>query len=112
MASSQSDIDELKNLQREATELRVKRDRAGTTGSPAVEQASETTQEANGEQPQNQKPAAPEQSPETDEAIRKLAVKIDSAVEELEEAARERPALALLAAFTVGVVVGQLFSRR
>jgi hypothetical protein len=33
-------------------------------------------------------------------------------VTEIEEATREHPALALLAAFTIGIVVGQLSSRR
>jgi hypothetical protein len=33
-------------------------------------------------------------------------------LEELEDAARDHPALALLATFSLGVIVGQLFSRR
>ena len=41
-----------------------------------------------------------------------LAGQIETIMSELEEAAQEHPSLALLAAFGIGVFVGQLLSRR
>lgn len=152
MTNSQSDIDELKALQREAAELRKERQKAHSTAESAGEQNEQQVAEPMGKEQVTSKPEIPvgktprkrsvsvagspvkkksatveEQEvanpsvedagdeallPEADKAVRDLAVQIESVVKELEEAARERPALALLAAFTIGIVVGQLFSRR
>ena len=46
------------------------------------------------------------------ETLEDLAAHLDSAVTDIEEATREHPALALLAAFSIGVFFGRLFSRR
>ncbi len=41
-----------------------------------------------------------------------ISMNFESVLQEMEAVATERPALALLVAFSVGVVVGQIFSRR
>ena len=46
------------------------------------------------------------------ELIEDLAGPVENILSELEEAASEHPALALLAAFGIGIFVGQLLSRR
>lgn len=71
-----------------------------------------TLEEGDLTKPSTQEATEEASSPETDEGIGDLAAQIESIVRELEEAARERPAVALLAAFTIGIVIGQLFSRR
>lgn len=162
MTNSQSDIDELKTLQREAAELRAERKRPRATAKPDAPEQPETAEQReetappvddsvsdNQTSPQKEttkpqpkrtrtrstakstarktsgtreehtaeKPSAvdsveKELPPEADKSVRELAVQIESVVKEMEAAARERPALALLAAFTIGIVVGQLFARR
>ena len=57
-------------------------------------------------------PAGEEQAPEWEKAVQDLTTDLERTVNEIEEAARERPALALLAAFTIGIVVGHLLARR
>ena len=47
-----------------------------------------------------------------EESMQELSDNLESAVQEIEEAAKEHPALVALVAFTLGLVVGQLFSRR
>ena len=46
------------------------------------------------------------------EFLEGLAPQVENIMTELEEAATEHPALALLAAFGIGIFVGQLLSRR
>jgi ElaB/YqjD/DUF883 family membrane-anchored ribosome-binding protein len=45
-------------------------------------------------------------------AEHEIVGQLEKYLKEIEEVARERPALALLTAFAIGVVVGQLFSRK
>ena len=48
----------------------------------------------------------------TEQTIGEFAKGIEQFMKEAEAAAIERPALALLAAFSLGIIVGQMFSRR
>lgn len=97
MATSKSDLEELKRLQQETQEFRNKQEeRASATPSATEQPTAEVDRE-------------PED--DTDDA-RSLAVPIENIVGELEEIVRERPALALLAAFGIGMVVGKLLERR
>lgn len=58
--------------------------------------------------------SAPPESEHLEESCdhRKVAMDFESVLQEMEAVAKDRPALALLVAFSVGVVVGQIFSRR
>ncbi|HBH29840.1 MAG: hypothetical protein N839_0012650 [Desulfofustis sp. PB-SRB1] len=49
---------------------------------------------------------------ETEQTIGEFALQVEAFMKEAEAAAIERPALALLAAFSLGIIVGQMFSRR
>jgi hypothetical protein len=68
----------------------------------------------------NQKEAEPpaatapleEATPESGTTLEDLNVDFNGILKDMEDAARERPVLALLAAFSLGIVVGQVFSRR
>ena len=48
----------------------------------------------------------------TEQTIGEFALQIEQFMKEAEAAAIERPALALLTAFSLGIIVGQIFSRR
>lgn len=49
---------------------------------------------------------------DTEQTIGEFALQVEAFMKEAEAAAIERPALALLAAFSLGIIVGQMFSRR
>jgi len=125
----QSDIDELKNMQREAAEQRDKRKKHRAKASIAEGQQSPAGQD----QKRNPKPAENDQAneaktenlkageddqiyeaqaQETENDIQDIADQIEIAVKNMDELASERPVLTLLAAFTLGIVVGQMFSRK
>lgn len=114
MTNSKSDIEELKGLQREVTERRAERNRPPSTVKRAEDQQSEMMEDRD----VTTKPVAQESvviespAPESKRTIQNLAGQIENLVKEMEEAASERPLLALLAAFSLGVITGQLFSRR
>ena len=119
MTETQNDLEELKNLQREAAAGRAEREQQRSTANerdPAVA-APATKMPKSTETPPPAEAAAPADTliqPATaaDEAVEDFANQIGGFVKDMEEAASERPVLALLAAFSVGVIVGQLFSRR
>jgi len=48
----------------------------------------------------------------TEQTIGEFAQQLETFMKEAEAAAIERPALALLAAFSLGIIVGQIFSRK
>jgi len=113
MTNSQDNIEELETLQQETSELHAKRERAASRAASS-EAASDKVRVAEGEKssaPDEDEAIQPSVS-ESEAADRDLAVQIENVVIELEDAARERPALALLTAFMIGIVVGQLFARR
>ena len=162
MKKTESDLDELKTLEREAAKLRSQRKGSGTSSrsaapkQPLTEPLTEAEAEAAARPEEQQRvdeapmparkrtkagqvgrkrtratdkkspaqadPGEPEIPPTqasgdeqpptgTEETINDLATQIGGFVTEMEAAAKERPAVALLAAFTIGIVVGQLFSR-
>jgi len=87
MTKSKAETEELKILQKESRELRKSKS----------------------------KPQAPELEndevePETDSA--ELTTQVDQLIREVEEVATQHPALALLAAFGIGILVGQMLTRR
>lgn len=117
MTNSEIDLEELKALQREAAVLRSQRQQKGSTASrPVGEEDGAASVEAVDNQPEAE-PATDSESLE--EAIAKSAKKLEdlnidfnTILKDMEDAARERPMLTLVAAFSLGIVVGQLFSRK
>jgi len=131
MTGSNSDVEELKDLQREVAELRAEREKSRATAKRASSAKKTGAQKPGAKQNESvkKKPAAQasaeeEQAAEpmneqTDEPtldaekkVQEIADQFESVVSQLEEAARERPALAMLAAFTTGVVVGYILTRK
>lgn len=154
MTNAETDLDELKALQREAAALRSEGEQTDSSAAPAEGQGSAASVEATSKEegiaqpPQSAKrtarrrarssgsaatskktsaadsqteaesPAASapleEATPESASTLEDLDLNVDfnGILKDMEDAARERPVLALLAAFSLGIVVGQMFSRR
>lgn len=83
---------------------------------PAGSAASRKETSAADSQTEAEPPAATapleEATPESAKTLEDLNVDFNGILKDMEDAARERPVLALLAAFSLGIVVGQMFSRR
>lgn len=94
MSNKQSDLNELMALQQDVAELKAEENSARTTTEvPADEDVAVATDEL-------------------ESKVEDFGEQIDAFVKELEVAAKERPRVALLAAFAIGVAIGQMLSRR
>jgi hypothetical protein len=104
MTNSTRDVEALKRMQRDAEKLRAERKRRYSTQAPAAEHASGREEDQNATETQVELDAASEeQVPESETNVQHYADQVAGAVKQLEDTAREHPALALLAAFTTGV---------
>ena len=94
MSNKQSDVNELMALQQDVAKLKADEKSARTqTEAPVDEEQAEATEAL-------------------ESKVDDFAEQIDAFVKELETAAQERPRVALLAAFAIGVAIGQMLSRR
>ena len=100
MINISSDAYDLKTLQREADELRESRGKNFSAG----ESVSQTLQEHEEEQCEKESSA--------ESVLLDLSDQVELYLKETKETAQEHPMISLVAAFVLGVVVGQLFSRR
>ena len=107
MTEPKTELDELKAMQMESQKLRERR----VTPEPAVAAAS-PADIGKTPDPDSGTREGPEAPADQDDPIEGLSGQIENIMFELEDAAAEHPALALLAAFGIGVFVGQLLSRR
>ena len=110
MTRSQSDIDDLKNLQREAAELRAKRKRTRSKPEPEAEANSEPEEEP--EEDQTLESEEDDLQDDSDGDSSRVSIHLDTVVAELEVLAQKHPSLALVSAFTIGFFAGKLFTRR
>lgn len=112
MSQAQDEISELMALQRESAELRAKARKAR----PKTESAGPAVSPEAGEKPEStesESAAADERGmSDLEKKINEISDDLETAVQEIEEAAKEQPALTALVAFTLGIVVGQMLSRR
>lgn len=108
-----NEIEELQKIQREASERRAERDKERLAAREANRRQTAGEQaEPGAETPSANAAPSGNSSAEAEGPTHALSHQLGNLLEELEEAAKERPALALLAAFSLGVIVGQLFSRK
>ena len=113
MTKPTGDVEALKRMQRDAAKLRAEDKRRRSSQTSAAEQPSGLDENQNDTEEQVDRDSAGEaQVPESEPTAQHYADQVAVAVKQMEDTAREHPALALLAAFTTGVVVGNLFSRR
>ena len=108
MAHTNDEIDELNSLKHAASERRSKRATKPTANKRAASTAPAGTEENGGQSP----PSASESASESEEMFDKLAGQVETIFGEIGEASRERPVLALVSAFAVGVLIGHIFSKK
>lgn len=113
MTKENPDIEQLKHMQQDAEKRRTQRNKRHAADTPE----SETQQKSDDNQQASQAQTDPvstdeESATDLEESVQHYADQLAGAVKQIEEAAREHPALALIAALTTGIVIGNLFSRR
>jgi hypothetical protein len=117
MSNSKSDMDELKTMQREAAELKAEQKKPRPKAESAAGKKSGSGEERNAGKPSMPDSASEDQTGEVqaselDKSVQDIAFHLKSVGKGIEEAAKECPVLASLTAFTIGIVVGHLLSRR
>ena len=90
MTQPNSDLDELKAMEKKSGELRSARKKSRAKPPPSV-------------------PPAETEAPGT---LQELTTQVEQITKEMESVAKEHPTVALLAAFAAGIAVGQLISHR
>ncbi len=100
MINVSSDADDLKTLQREADELRESRGKKKSTG------------ECDSQPRQDHEEELCEKESSAESVLFDLSDQVELYLNETEETVQKHPMISLAAAFVLGVVIGQLFSRR
>lgn len=111
MAKAEDEISELMALQRAA----AKRPRPKKSSSRKKSEAPESSEEVNETASKDDTSAETSTAqPKTvlNEQMQEFTERIEDAMAEIEEAAKDQPTLVSLVAFTLGLVIGQSFSRR
>jgi hypothetical protein len=101
-----SDSAELKILQQEVDELQNRKNQSYVNGNKASEK------DYTGDRKPGLDSEAAEKIPDFGKSLHDLTTHVEGFVLEIEDLARERPALAILGAFTLGIIIGKLFSRK
>jgi hypothetical protein len=109
MAHTNDEIDELNSLKHAASERRTKRANFASKERAASNKTAAPTPPAETEEDGDQSPPP---ASESEELVDKLAGQVETIFSEIGEASRERPVLALVSAFAVGVLIGHIFSKR
>lgn len=97
---------ELRILQQEVEELSRSRKKSGLSGDRHL------AQDISGERDQGETYSGSEDYHEFTQSLSELTQHIHELAVDVEEAAKDHPALAILGAFTLGIIVGQLLTRR
>ncbi|MEJ2328421.1 MAG: hypothetical protein P8Z33_01000 [Gammaproteobacteria bacterium] len=90
---------------------RTTRRRKGSTSTASSKQTS-TEESLSEAEPATDSEPLEEVIAESAKTLENLNIDFNAILKDMEDATRKRPVLTLLAAFSVGVVVGQLFSRK
>lgn len=105
MSDSSDTLDDLKTLEHEAAELQERRQQADQIAADKAEQ------QESGEKV-NPEARISGETDRSEDGAPDLAHQLEIYINEIEEAALERPTLALLTIFALGIIVGHLFSRK
>jgi hypothetical protein len=103
MTHTNDEIEVIKSLKQAASERRSKR------AKPASKKRAATTPAAGKVEDDGQSPPP---ASESEEFVDKLTNQVETIFGEIAEASRERPALALVSAFAVGILIGHIFTKR
>jgi predicted nucleic acid-binding Zn-ribbon protein len=108
MVNTNDEIEELDNLKHAASERRSKRANSASTKRAASKKSAASAPPAETEEDGQGLPPGSE----SEELVDKLTGEIETIFGEIGKASRERPVLALVSAFAVGILVGHLLSKR
>jgi len=106
MSQITCDSNELKILQREVEELQNSKKTSTVKGNKDLEN------EKKGDRKPGLDTATAEKNSEFGKSLHELTTYVEGFALEIEDVAKERPALAILGAFALGIIVGHLFSRK
>ena len=109
MAHTNDEIDELNSLKHAASERRSKRADSASEKRAASKKTAASTPPAGTEEDGGQSPPPASKS---EELVDKLTGQVETIFGEIGEASRERPVLALVSAFAVGILIGHIFSKK
>jgi hypothetical protein len=109
MAHTNDEIDELNSLKHAASERRSKRANSASKKRAASNKNAASTPPAETEEDGGQSPPPTSKS---EELVDKLTGQVETIFGEIGEVSRERPVLALVSAFAVGILIGHIFSKR
>ena len=109
MSNATANSDEMKTLKREAAELQERRQQNYQIASEGAEQQEQSDPEEKMDQGAR-RPTGEADQP--DSGAPDLVQQLELYLNDIEETALERPALALLTTFALGVIVGHLFTRK
>jgi hypothetical protein len=109
MAHTNDEIEELNSLKHAASERRDKRANSASKTRAASKNSAASASPAGTQEDGGQ--SLPPGS-ESEELVEKLAGEVETIFAEIGKASRERPVLALVSAFAVGILIGHLLSKR
>lgn len=108
MSDATANSDELKTLKREAAELQEKRQQ----NDQIVSESAEQQDQSDPEEKMDQGASPTREADQADNGAPDLVQQLERYMIDIEETALERPTLALLTTFALGVIIGHLFTRR
>ena len=106
MSQTKCDSKELKILQQEIEELQNSKNKSTVKAHKDFANAKKEDRQYGFDS------ITAEKSSETGKSLHDLATYVEGFVPEIEDIVKERPALAILGAFALGIIVGHLFSRK
>ena len=112
MTHVNDDIEELNSLKQAASKRRASRTKPVSKKRSAAKPASGTSDEISEEPPSASEGSDESLLSESEEVVHKLVDQVETIFGEISKASRERPALALVSAFAVGILIGHIFSKR
>jgi len=108
MSNATANSDEMKTLKREAAELQERRQQNDQIAGDGAEQQ----EQSDPEEKMDQGVSPTREADQPDNGAPDLVQQLELYLNDIEETALERPTLALLTTFALGVIVGHLFTRR
>ena len=106
MTHTNDEIEELESLKQAASERRARR---AKPAKPVSKKKAATRPVAGSPEDDGESPPP---ASESEAFVDKLTDQVETIFGEISEASRERPVLALVSAFAVGILIGHIFSKR
>jgi len=112
MSKAKRDIEELKTMQKKASERRTERKVRRASTKPVAEPEPTAAEEREIAEVSEANSSEQSRLSDLERNLEDLATDLKGSVKEMEAAAREHPGVVLLAAFASGIVVGHVLGRK